>query len=271
MSYRQRHQQQSPFWLKRVRYFLSRLFGTRLQKAKSLHFVTINGQSFKRLVLCDSSLASEIEGNLESFHGTKLFPALVTRYEREIWVEFVTGVSIEKVDESIVEKVADFYATVYSQYPRYIDAAESPFPHRLHQDLRFLHQTGILTDSVYQEVDGVGKSLTPKNLWVGFDYTDPVLKNFLILPEHGSVCAIDVDGLAGNQLLGMGVAKACIRWLDPYRDLFFHHLIRQDVPDFRSDFSFIELCFLAKWTKRAFLEKDWKVIDPSLFNRFRNM
>jgi hypothetical protein len=82
MSYRQFNRQRSPFLLKRVRYFLSRLFGTRLQKAKSLHFVTVNGKQFKRLVLCDSYLASEIEQHLETFRGSEHFPPLVTRSRR---------------------------------------------------------------------------------------------------------------------------------------------------------------------------------------------
>ena len=268
MSYRQFNRQRSPFLLKRVRYVLSRLFGTRLQKAKSLHFVTVNGKQFKRLVVCDSYLASEIEHNLETFRGSEHFPLLVTRYEREVWVEFIHGDTIKTVDERIVEKTADFYTSLYTRNPRYVDAANSLFPYRLHQDLRFLHQVGILGDNIYRELGETAERLVPKKLWLGFDYSDPVLKNFLIRSDSGRLCAVDVEGLVDNQLLGMGVAKACIRWLGPFRSLFFEHLARQNVPDFQSDFPFIELCFLAKWMKRAFFEQDWKVINPSQFERF---
>ena len=270
MSFPLRVHQRSPFLLKRVRYFLSRLFGIRLQKAKSLHFVTINGRCFKRLILCDSYLASTIERNLEYFKGSEHFPALATCYEREIWVDFIDGLPLKVVDEEVVKKMADFYATVYARQSRCVDAAESLFPHRLHRDLLFLRHIGVFSDDLHCVLDAVASRLLPKKLWIGFDYTDPVLKNFVILKESGRVCAVDVEGLADNQLIGMGVAKACLRWLDPYRSLFLEHLTRENVPDFQSDFPFIELCFLAKWTKRAFFEQKWKIIDPSLFERFRH-
>ena len=271
MSFSFRFQQQSPFLLKRVRYFLSRIFGVRLQKAKSLHFVTINGKRFKRLILCDSYLASTIERNLEHFKESEHFPALATCYEREIWLDYIEGLPIAVVNEDVVKKMADFYATLYSKQPQCVEAAESRFPHRLHQDLLFLRQIGVFSENLYQELDMVAGRLTPKKLWEGFDYSDPVLKNFVILQDSGKVCAIDVEGLADNQLLGMGIAKACLRWLDPYRSLFFEHLARPHVPDLRENFPFIELCFLAKWTKRAFFEQKWKIIDPTVFERFRHL
>ena len=144
MSPRVRVKQKSPFFLKRVGYVLSRLYGTRLQKDKSLHYVTINGQRFKRIVLCDSYLASQIERALEHFSDSGYFPQVITRYERELWVEFVVGERTHTVDEGFVEKVADFYATLYSKQPRCVNAVESGFPQRLHRDLRFLHKIALL-------------------------------------------------------------------------------------------------------------------------------
>ena len=262
--------QSSPFFLKRVKYFLSRLFGTRLQKNKSIHFVTVNGHRFKRLILCDSYLADEIERYLGSFIESRYFPRLVARYEREIWLEYVEGLSIRSVDEPFVLKIAEFYATVYGTSPALLDTKHSAFPDKLLQDLHFLRQIGVLPQASYLDLQAAVNDLTPEHVWVGYDYTDPVLKNFIQRPENGQICVVDVDGLAGNQLLGTGVAKACVRWLGPYRSLFFSSLANQGAPDFQKYFSFVELCFLAKWMKRAFLEHDWKVLDPTLFERFRH-
>lgn len=261
--------QSSPFFLKRVKYILSRLTGTRLQKAKSMHFVRMNGHCFKRLILCDSFLASEIEQHLDCFADSGFFPPLVTRYEHEIWLEYVEGVTIQSVDEQCVLKVAEFYATVYGTNPTLLNTKHSPFPDRLLQDLRFLHQVGVLTQDSHLNLQSAVHDLTPEHVWVGYDYTDPVLKNFILRTENGRICVVDVDGLAGNQLLGIGVAKACVRWLGPYQSLFFSSLASQGAPDFQKYFSFVELCFIAKWTKRAFLEHDWKVIDSTLFERFQ--
>ena len=40
-------------------------------------------------------------------------------------------------------------------------------------------------------------------------------------------------------------------------------------PDFQAYLPFVELSFLAFWTKSAFLEKKRRFIDPELFERFR--
>lgn len=262
--------QSSPFFLKRVKYFLSRLFGTRLQKAKGIHFVTVNGHRFKRLILCDSFLATEIEQHLEGFIESGYFPPLVARYEHEIWLEYVEGIPIRSVDEALVLKVAEFYATVYGKNPILLNTKQSPFPGRLLEDLRFLHQINVLTQESYGDLQTVVPGLIPEQVWVGYEYTDPVLKNFIFRTDNGRICVIDVDGLAGNQLLGVGVAKACVRWLRPHRSLFFSSLAERGAPNIQKYFSFVELYFLAKWMKRAFLEHDWKVIDSTLFERFRH-
>ena len=262
--------QKSPFLLKRFRYLLSRLYGTRLQKDKSLHYVTINGQRFKRIILCDSYLAAQLERALEQFSDSGYFPQVITRYERELWVEFVDGERTHTVDEGFVEKVADFYANLYSNQPRSVNALESGFPQRLNRDLHFLRQIGLLDERSSQDLDAAAKTLTPETLWLGFDYTDPVLKNFVVRPQDQSICAIDVDGLSGDQLIGMGVMKACARWLQPFEGPFFERVARQRVPDFRAYLPFVKLCFVAKWTKQFFFERKWKAMDPSLFDEFRN-
>ncbi len=262
--------QTSPFFLKRVKYFLSRLFGTRLQKAKGIHFIEVNGHRFKRLLLCDSFLATEIEQYLEAFNGSGHFPPLVGRYEHEIWLDYVEGVPVSTIDESFVKKIAEFYATVYGKHPVLLEIQQSPFPARVLQDLCFLHQVNVLSQDCYRDLQMAAQHLMPEKVWVGYEYTDPVLKNFILREDNKQICVVDVDGLAGKQLMGIGVAKACVRWLGPYRDLFFLELTHHGAPDFQKYFSFVELCFLAKWMKRAFLEHDWKVIDSNHFERFRS-
>ncbi|MDH5587350.1 MAG: hypothetical protein OEZ05_12035, partial [Nitrospirota bacterium] len=176
---------------------------------------------------------------------------------------------VRSVDEGFVLKIAEFYATVYGKAPRLVNASQSPYPSRLFQDLRFLRQINVLTLDLYRDLQKTGEAIIPEEVWVGYDYTDPVLKNFLLRQDTNHICVVDVDGLAESQLLGIGVAKACVRWLGPYQDLFFSSLAKQGAPDIQKYFSFVELCFLAKWMKRAFLEHDWKVIDSTLFERFR--
>ncbi len=263
--------QSSPFLGQRIKYFLSRLFGTRLQKDKSIHFVTVNGTRFKRVILCDSFLAKDLCDHLERFNPSGFFPDVVARYEREVWLEYVDGKRVRSVDEQFVQNIAEFYATVYGESPILRETDESKYVERLFQDLRFLRRIGVLSEDVYRDLCAAVPELAPKHVWVGYDYTDPVLKNFLLRSDNGRLCTIDVDGLASGQLIGMGVAKACVRWMDSHRSLFFSSMIQYGGPNIQEYFPFVELCFLAKWTKRAFFEHDWKVIDHALFERFRRL
>lgn len=271
MSFQLRVKQRSPFLLKRARYFLSRLFGVRLQKAKSLHFVTINGQQFKRLVLCDSYLAFEIERNLECFRGAGIFPNIVIRYEREIWVEFVEGLLIKEIKGPLVGKIANFYSRLYSESPRLVETHKTIFPDRLDRDLHFLNQIGIVSDGLLGELRKSVDILCPKHCWIGFDYTDPVRKNFVLNPKTQLLCAVDVEGLVSEYLIGMGAAKALVRWLNPFKDEFLRLMAVNDVPNFQAYYGFVELCFLAQWMKRAFFERDWKAIQPGYFEEYRRL
>ena len=263
--------QRSPFWWKRLGYWISRLGGTRLQKAKSLHFVSIHGRQFKRLVLCDSFLAFEIERNLECFQGSGIFPCIVIRYEREIWLEFVEGDSIREINAPLVEKMADFYSRLYSTSPRLEEMAKTIFSDRLDRDLYFLNQVGILSDGLLSELRKSADVLRPKHCWIGFDYTDPVRKNFLFNPKTQMLCAVDVEGLVKEHLIGMGAAKALVRWLNPFKDEFLKLLAMKNAPDLQAYYGFVELCFLAQWVKRAFFERDWKAVKTDYFEPYRRL
>lgn len=263
--------QRSPFWWKHLGYWISRLSGTRLQKAKSLHFVSINGQQFKRLVFCDSYLASEIERNLECFQGSGIFPCIVICYEREIWLEFVEGDSIREINQPLVEKMAKFYSRLYSESPRLMETDKTVFPDRLDRDLHFLNQVGIVSDGLLRELRKSVDILRPPHCWVGFDYTDPVRKNFVLNQNNQLLCAIDVEGLVKEYLIGMGAAKALVRWLNPFKDEFLRLMAVNHAPDFQAYYRFVELCFLAQWMKRAFFERDWKAIKPDYFESYRKL
>ncbi len=261
-------QQQIVYWLSRMLMRFPTLCGLCLRKAKSLHFVTINGQRFKRLQFADSAIARDIERNLEVFQADDLFPRLATCYEHEIWVDFIEGERPRQATEQVVRQVAAFYTTIYTKHPTLTDTTQTAFPTRLAQDLRFLHQVGVLSDPLYAQLQRVIEQLAPPRVWTGFDYTDPVLKNFILSHENGRLYAIDVEGIADNQLIGMGTIKASVRWLGEFRPLFYTHLAKLGAPDFQSYLPFVELCFLAKWTKRNFFEGKKKKIDPGLFERF---
>jgi hypothetical protein len=251
-----------------VRYWISRLFGSRLQKSQLLYYVDVNGRRYKRIVLRDSALARRIEGSLERFGETQLFPRLITTYEHEVWVDFIDGDPITGADESSVRKLAEFYAGVYAREPRLVALADTPFAMRLRSDLRFLAEVGVLDAHAGKGLLAAAEGLAPEQVWLGFDYTDPVRKNFVVAKESARICAVDVESLECDQLLGFGLGKAFARWLEPQRELFLECLADSDAPDLSQNLPYAELCFLAFWTKMGFLEQKWRYVDVSHFERF---
>lgn len=264
-----RFQQQLRTSRKRVlRYWLSRLFGSRLQKSQLLYYVDVGGQRYKRIVLRDSQLAERIQTSLERFGESDLFPRLITTYEREVWVEFIEGDPIAHADEVAVRKLADFYARLYARAPRKAALSDTPFAARLRSDLRFLAEVGVLSAEKGKQLLSAAEALAPEQVWLGFDYTDPVLKNFVVARDTSRVCAVDVESLECDQLLGFGLGKAFARWLEPQRELFLDCLRDSEAPDLSQNLPFAELCFLAFWTKMGFLEQKWRYVDASHFDKF---
>jgi hypothetical protein len=236
-------------------------------RTQRAYLVTIEGQRFKRLVLRDSHAADVIARNLRAFAASGIYPALVFERENELWVEFVEGSRIERVDAEIVAEFARLFALLYTREPRRVPADQAPFRPQLHTDLRFLNQVGVLSDALHRELDKLADDLAPDALWVGYDCSDAILKNFLWCGD-GRVRGIDVESLAREQLLGSGVAKASLRWLGPWREPFLSALRERGVPDFQAYLPFVELAFLAFWTKSSFLEKKRRFVDAGHFERF---
>ncbi len=245
-----------------------RLFGTYLQKSQDLRFVTINGHRFKRLILRDSYMAEKIEANLGKFGPSDFFPPLVTRFENEVWVEYVDGIRIDAIDDARIRQFAAFYRSVYARRPQRIDLEQTIFADRLRQDLRFLHQVGVLPDNTHRDLLSVAQEIAPDAVWVGFDYVDPVLKNFIERSDGRGLCAIDVESLVDGQLIGTGVAKACVHWLEPGRTAFCREIADLDPPEFLAYFPFVELCLIARWSKTKFLTGKFRLLEPKLFDRF---
>lgn len=247
---------------------MSRARGARLQKSQNARFVTFNDQRFKRLILRDSFLAAEIERNLMHFGPSELVPPFVIRYEHEIWVEYVEGEPLARGDETAARDIAVFYAAVNAKRAREVPLAETHFDGRLRLDLRFLDKVGVLEDAVYRGLCDAAAAIRPARVRVGFDYTDPVLKNFIRHAESGAICAVDVESLEDGQLIGTGAAKAFLRWMEPYRDSFFDAYRAAGGSDLQHGFAYVELCFLAWYMKLMFMERKWRHVRPEVFRRF---
>jgi hypothetical protein len=246
-----------------------RLLGSRPQKSSRARFATIGGRRFKRIHFGDSWIASKVERHLESFADVALFPPLIARYESEIWVDYVEGSRPRGDDPRFVELLADFFAVLYRRAPRRMRLAETGAPARLDRDLRFLGSVGVVSETLAAELRRTAERLAPDEVWVGFDYLDPVLKNFVVVSGSGRLCAVDVEGLCGDEMLGTGVARALARWAEPHREALLARVLRDGTPDFGRYFGYVELSFAAAYTALMVLERKWKFVEPARLELFR--
>lgn len=241
-----------------------------LRKSQHLRLVQVNGVRYKRLVLHDAFIASEIERNLEAFGPSPRLPKLVTRFENEIWVEFVPGEVLTRVDDAALADIGAFYVELYSRAKRVQRTAETPWPQRLQRDLEFLRATHLIGDATWSDLVATAQRITPAELSLGFDYTDPVLKNFVRPARGGPLCAIDVESLVRERPIGAGIAKAAVFWLEPQMRSRLLESLHAAVPELRAQLPFVELCFLARWTKTKFLTGKRKRVSESVFEPFRS-
>lgn len=251
---------------RRARQWLARLRGARLQPSHRVFRVEIGDERFKRIVLHDSALAERLATTLQRIGPSASLPRLVVRYEREVWVDFVDGVVAQAAGEEFVRQLARFYGDLYARSPSRIASAGSRWVSNLADDLDFARRVGVIDGALARDLAARALDVQPTALWTGFDYIDPVLKNFVVRRD-GQLCAVDIGALGADTLLGTGVAKALARWMEPHRATFLSELATTAAPDIASSLPFVELAFEARYTKTMFLERKWKRIDVERFRR----
>jgi hypothetical protein len=242
-------------------------FGRRLPRSQRVYAVEVGGHRYKRVVLPDAHHAAAIAARLRRFGPDGIYPALILERERELWVEFIEGTALSRSDPEAASGVAHVLAALQRRDPRLVPLAQTSFLHDLQVDLRFLGEVGVLPDASLRGLRRRAEQLAPERVWVGYDCTDAIAKNFVRTPED-RVRAVDVESLGAEQLIGVGPAKACLRWLSGERERFLAALAGAGAPDFQAYFEFVELAFLAFWTKSSLLEGKRRFVDPGAFERF---
>ncbi len=253
-----------PFsWRERLQsYLFNRWLKPFLPPAR-IEFVRIGGRRFKRVRMSGSAAAARMERRLTEFDDSPYVTSLVLRDGRDIWVEYVTGEIPRRADAETARLIADFFAHLYARSPRRIPTDDTPYHRRLLRDIRFLHLAGLLDEAQYRALLARAERDKPGEAWIGYDYADAVLKNFVILPDRSRVCAIDIEGLKDDRLIGMGLAKCCSRGGPAFRAALLEGVVRAGVPDFLPYFGYVELCARAGWMRNDLIKKPWRPIDPA--------
>jgi hypothetical protein len=244
------------------------LFG-RFVPEKQVRLIQIGGARCKRLTLPDTWTATQMARSLERFRAHPVFPALLAQSANELLLEFVEGRPIaEPLDDATCDQLAEFFAVLYAQDRHAIEPRGAGFVAALQQDLAFLGRVGVLEPAALPELARAAEALVPAQVYVGHDYLDPIARNFVVTPA-GRLVAIDVEDLLPNQLLGSGVAKAVLRTPGAQRERLLAGIRRTAGLDLAPVMPFVELAFLAGWTKRALLKGRARLVRPELFEPFR--
>jgi hypothetical protein len=265
-----RFDQQSLYSVRRrVGTWVRRWWRNRFVRSKHARLVRMNGVPFKRLTLPDSWVAARIARNLTTLRELELFPRLAAVTDNELLLEFVEGeIPSRPMDVQLVDQLAQFFAVLYSFDSRRVPRDDTPFLTDLQRDLHFLRDVGVISDLVCTDLQAAAKTTAPPEFWVGYDFLDPLPRNFVVT-QAGRLVAIDVEEIASDHLLGSGVVKAIIRSVGPHRERMLDTLKRQSPLDLTPALPFTELHFLTSWTKRAFLKGREKLVDPTCFEPYR--
>ena len=242
-------------------------FSNRPPRSQRVYQVSIGAARFKRIVFADSHQAAVVAARLQTFASERIYPGLVFERERELWVEFIEGERVQRVDDPLIDALAVLLCVLMKRSPRRVALRETPWLANLELDLAFLARVGVLADAETQRLGAVARERAPAEVWVGYDCTDAILKNF-VWAEGRALRAVDVESLGADVLLGSGAAKAAVRWLGDRRGDFLARLKELGAPDFEPYFDFVELAFRAFWQKSSFLEKKRRFVDPKLLTHF---
>jgi hypothetical protein len=242
-------------------------FSNRPPRSQRVYQVQIGAARFKRIVFVDSHQAASVAARLQTFASERIYPGLVLERERELWVEFIDGEPVVRVDDALIDALAAILCVLTRRAPRLVPLRETPWLPQLERDLDFLARVGVLPDADARRLAAVARERAPAQVWVGYDCNDAILKNF-VWAEGGALRAVDVESLGADVLIGSGAAKASARWLGDRKSDFLSRMKELGSPDFQSYFDFVDLAFRAFWQKSSFLEKKRHFVDAKLFAPF---
>lgn len=253
----------NPPW-RRLYHTWQRLLGHERFKSNKVSYLEFVQQRYKQVRFPSVAEARRVEGVLRTTAGSGLFPILVHRLESTLWVRFVAGTTVNAADPRHREAVYGFFASLYAQRPRQLTLAETDLPDRLRVHIETLAEVGRLDDGRARRLLHLASALEPQSVWFGLEYVDSLQKN-LIVAETGAV-GIDIEAAWDDQLLGIGVAKARLRWLDRPTAEILERLTELGAPDLREQYPYADLIFLAQYAIQSLFRGKPGRVPPRAFD-----
>ena len=223
-------------------------------KRQSVLPVNVNGRRFKRVMCGDSHQAQAIAACLEAFGPSPHLPTVVLTTGKEVWVDYLAGRPFRPDDGSDLDCIYAFYGHLYNRRPYQQALEDTVYPERLSRDLWVLQEVGALDSQTAARLLSRAESHAPEQVWIGFDYDDARLDNFL-LGSNGTPIGIDVENLKGDTLLGMGLASARLHWAHRHGPPFARMCAENGLSDIATSFPFIDFCYRAAILKQRHVKR----------------
>ncbi len=259
IRYRQRRLEPFVQRLKRLR---ARVRGG-LAKSQAVHLVQVGGLRAKRVTFAHASQAASVERVLEAVRECGVAPQVIARYANELWVEFVEGTPLDASAPACVEGLGRVFRDLYRVGAGEVAQDGRSFAHEVVRDLHVLRDAGVTDGETHARLAQRAEASCPALVFKGCDYVDARPGNFLRTAE-GRLRIIDVESLVSDELVGTGAARAWLRWPGLEREALLAELGADGVPRFSAYADFLELRFVARWTKRCLLQRKLQLIEPGL-------
>jgi hypothetical protein len=259
LGYRQRRLEPFVQRLKRLR---TRVRGGHA-KQQTVHLVEVGELRAKRVSFAHASQAAAVEAALEALRDTGVAPEPIARYANELWVEFVEGTPLDASAPPPVRELARVFQDLYRIGEAEVARGDRDFAREVVRDLELLRAAGVIDAGTHAGLERRVEASCPVRVFTGCDYVDARPGNFLRTPE-GRLRIIDVESLVCGELIGTGAARAWLRWPGLERESLLSELATHGVPRFADYADFLELRFVARWTKRCLLQRKLQLVDPGL-------
>jgi hypothetical protein len=262
IGYRQKRLEPFVQRLKRLR---AHLRGGHVKK-QTVHLVEVGELRAKRVAFAHASQAALVEDALDALRDTGVAPQPIARYANELWVEFVEGTPLDSSARPPVQQLARVFQDLYRIGAAEVVRGDRDFAREVVRDLGVLRAAGVIDAGTHARLERRVETTCPVRAFTGCDYVDARPGNFLRTPE-GRLRIIDVESLVCGELIGTGAARAWLRWPGLEREALLSELAALGVPRFADYADFLELRFVARWTKRCLLQRKLQLVEPGLLRR----